>query len=394
MKVLPILLSIGLASALPSHPSRLHRRQDTPSAKTLLLGAPGQILATQFNGIEFSVVGKDEQPGTGPSWLLFKSPELFYAVNENADKLRLFSFDAQANQLKQLSEVASSSGVVHLEFNKEKTRMVGSAYGNGTIDIWDTSATDGSATLIKTLKSEGTLGPGQLGAHPHQAVLDPTGQFFVVNDLGTDSLIVINSKDDAFDIANNFVVESGCGPRHGVFRGSNDGAATHYTVVCERTNKLLTYKLTYSEKSIDFSDLHSISTFGDAFPPQNATTAAAGEVVLSANGRDLYVSNRLTGNDTDSISHFRASSKGCLTFKSQIPSGGVLPRMISLGGGDDQSILFVGNQKGPNGLVAYKRDASGFLISVPVAVAGLETFAEAGSDLGPQFVLEVPAASA
>ncbi|PKS10294.1 hypothetical protein jhhlp_002045 [Lomentospora prolificans] len=391
MKALPILLS-GLAAAAPSITGSFQRRQDT-STRTLLLGAPGQILATQFNGAEFSVVAKDEQTGTGPSWMLFKSPELFYAVNENSDKLRLFSFDAQASALKQLSEVTSSSGVVHLEFNRDKTRMVGAAYGNGTIDIWDTSAQDGSPTLIKTLKSEGELGPDQLGAHPHQAVLDPTGQFFIVNDLGTDSLIVIDTKDDAYTINNNFVVESGCGPRHGVFRGPQGEAATHYTVVCERTNKLLTYKLTYSDNTIDFSDLRSVSTFGDAFPPKNATTAAAGEVVLSSDGKDLYVSNRLTGNDTDSISHFRASSKGCLTFKTQVSSGGVLPRMISLSNDGPQNTLFAANQKGPNGLVAFRRDSSGILLPVPVAVAGLETFAEAGSDLGPQFVLEVPAAS-
>lgn len=391
MKFLPILLA-GLSAAAPSRPGLLQRRQDA-STRTLILGAPGQIIAAQFNGAEFSVVAKDEQEGTGPSWMLFRNPELFYAVNENSDKLRLFSFNAQANELKQVVELESSAGVVHLEFNQDQTRMVGSAYGNGTIDVWDTSAEDGTPTLIKTLKSGGELAPGQLGAHPHQAVLDPTGRFFLVNDLGTDSLIVIDAQDDTYEITNNFVVESGCGPRHGVFRGPEGEAATHYTVVCERTNQLLTYSLTYSDDSIDFSNVRPTSTFGDAFPPKNATTAAAGEVVLSANGRDLYVSNRLTGNDTDSISHFRASASGCLTFKGQVSSGGVLPRMISLSADSSQGTLFAANQKGDNGLVAFRRDSSGILISVPVAAAELSAFAEAGSDLGPQFVLEVPAAA-
>ncbi|CAI4217975.1 unnamed protein product [Parascedosporium putredinis] len=375
MKFLPILLA-GLSAAAPSRPGLLQRRQDA-STRTLILGAPGQIIAAQFNGAEFSVVAKDEQEGTGPSWMLFRNPELFYAVNENSDKLRLFSFNAQANELKQVVELESSAGVVHLEFNQDQTRMVGSAYGNGTIDVWDTSAEDGTPTLIKTLKSGGELAPASSEPTPIKPSLTPRA--------------VSSSSTTSAPIASSSSTPKTTHTRSPITSSSRE-AATHYTVVCERTNQLLTYSLTYSDDSIDFSNVRPTSTFGDAFP-KNATTAAAGEVVLSANGRDLYVSNRLTGNDTDSISHFRASASGCLTFKGQVSSGGVLPRMISLSADSSQGTLFAANQKGDNGLVAFRRDSSGILISVPVAAAELSAFAEAGSDLGPQFVLEVPAAA-
>src|SRR5690606_14937384 len=114
------------------------------------------------------------------------APNLVYAVNENSDVLRTFEYDAKAGSLKQVDEVESSAGVVHLEFNKDKTRMIGAGYGAGTIDVWDTSAEDGSLTKLTTLVSDFNLDKEdpEAKAHPHQAVLDPTGQFFVVNDLG------------------------------------------------------------------------------------------------------------------------------------------------------------------------------------------------------------------
>lgn len=400
MRSATILALLGLASAAPSS-FDLNRRQDDGAVATrkLLVGAPGQILAVDFDGAEFSVVATDSQPGTGPSWLLFREPNILYAVDENSDQLRVFTFDASTNKLAMVKEQASSAGVVHLAFNADKTRMIGSAYGDGTIDVWDTSARDGSVKLLQTLTSDGELGPDQTGAHPHQAVMDPSGKFFAVNDLGTDSILIIDAQADPFKITNEVSVEPGCRPRHGVFRGAaaataKDGApATHYTVVCEGTNKLLTYKLSYSDTTIDLaSSPRSTSTFGPDSPPRDATTAAAGGVILSANGEDLYVSNRLTGGETDSISHFRASpTGGCLKFHASLSSGGSLPRDISLAAAGED-VLFVTNMKGPSALLAFARGEDGALRPEPVAVAGLGVFAEEGSDLGPQFVVEVPAA--
>lgn len=37
--------------------------------------------------------------------------------------------------------------------------MVGAAYGEGTIDVWDVSARDGTMELLKEFPVGGTLGP-------------------------------------------------------------------------------------------------------------------------------------------------------------------------------------------------------------------------------------------
>lgn len=271
--------------------------------------------------------------------------------------------------------------------------MVGAAYGQGQVDVWNLNEKDGTMTLKKQIPAGGTPGPvagRQDTPHPHEALLDPTGQFFVVPDLGTDSLLVIDSKE--FNIQNRVSVKpSGAGPRHGSFFPlGNDGKATHYFLACELASLVKVFTLQYTNNSINFTEVQSLSTHGKDFPPANATSAAAGELVIDAANKNLYVSNRFTGNATDSISHFSINigDSGPLKFVDQISSGGLVPRMFSLS--KDDSILFSTNQDGSSGLLALAKDnKTGSLTEQPVASVPLGKFGAA--NFGPQFVMEIGA---
>ncbi len=85
--------------------------------------------------------------------------------------------------------------------------------------MWNVSAADGTLSLFKQIPSDDALGPNtarQDAPHPHQALLDNSGRWFAVNDLGTDTILVIDSADDSFDVVNHVRVPlAGCGPRHG-----------------------------------------------------------------------------------------------------------------------------------------------------------------------------------
>lgn len=294
-----------------------------------------------------------------------------------------------------VQNATGSSGVVFLEFNKDKTVMVGAAYGEGSVDVWDLDADDGTMTLRKQIVAGGDPGPvagRQDTAHPHEILLDPSGAFFVVPDLGTDSLLVIDSTN--YDIVNRVAVSpAGAGPRHGSFYplGANGTKATHYFLACELASLVKVFELDYSNGStLAFKQIQSLSTFGAAFPPANATTAAAGELVIDAAGENLYVSNRLTGNATDSISHFAidfaADAASPLAFVDQVSSGGLIPRMFSLA--NDGDVLFSTNQAGESGLLALARDAAtGSLTETPVASLTVDEFGP--PSYGPQFVMEV-----
>ncbi|KAH8742858.1 Lactonase, 7-bladed beta-propeller-domain-containing protein [Diaporthe sp. PMI_573] len=380
-------------------PSSLAQDQQfvmTAAIKTKLFvggGPSGIVAAADFDGASFNIVANDTAPGTSASWMVFKEPNLLYAVEENSNDTRLFNFDHATNDLKLVQNAAGSSGVVSLEFNQDKTVLVGAAFGQGQVDVWDVSAPDGTLKLLKQIPVGGTPGPvagRQDSPHPHQALLDPSGRFFVVNDLGTDSVLVLDSQND-FNISNRVTVEAGTGPRHGAFIPSGAEKATHYFLACEITSVVKAFELTYTGDNLEFKEVQSLSSFGADFPPANATAAAAGELVTSSCGKHLYVSNRLTGNTTDSISHFSIDTSNAaapLAFVDQISSGGLIPRMFSLAA--DESVLFSTNQDGENGLLALARDAStGSLTEAPVASLALDKFG--GPSFGPQFVMELGA---
>lgn len=392
------LAATATATTIPGSPSLKYRRQNssaTDGAKKLFVGGgpSGIVAAADFDGASFNIVANDSTAGTSASWMVFKEPNLLYAVEENTNDTRLFNFDAATNNLKLVQTAEGSSGVVYLEFNQDKTVMVGAAFGQGQIDVWDVSAPDGSMKLLKQIPAGGTPGPvagRQDSAHPHQALLDPSGRFFVVNDLGTDSILVLDSQND-FNISNRVAVEAGNGPRHGAFIPAGAEKATHYFLACEITSVVKAFQLTYTGDNLELKEVQSLSSFGADFPPADAEAAAAGELVTSSCGKHLYVSNRLTGNATDSISHFSIDTSNAaapLAFVDQISSGGLTPRMFSLSA--DESVLFSTNQDGENGLLALARDAdTGSLTEAPVASLTVDKFG--GPSFGPQFVMELGA---
>ncbi|KAK7592686.1 hypothetical protein V3481_007294 [Fusarium oxysporum f. sp. vasinfectum] len=141
------------------------------------------------------------------------------------------------------------------------------------------------------LVSRISVRPWHSSPHPHQTNFDPTHRFFAINDLGTDSILIIDSKDDAFQVINIIKVLPGCDPRHGVFYPRGVLWATHYIVICEISDQLLVYTVLYRGTYLDLKLIQGISTFGPGFPPANAASAAAGAILLAPNNRDLYISN-------------------------------------------------------------------------------------------------------
>lgn len=97
IEMLPLvtLLSLALsASAAPSNDVVPRQSNSTAGQETLLLiggGQSGTIAAATFDGTSFNIVANNTQIGTSPSWLLFKDPNLLYAVDENSNTTRLFN---------------------------------------------------------------------------------------------------------------------------------------------------------------------------------------------------------------------------------------------------------------------------------------------------------------
>ncbi|KAI1263933.1 putative isomerase YbhE [Xylariaceae sp. FL1019] len=390
-KTITTLLTAGsLATAASIAMPRETTTPQQDATKNLVIGGPTTIQLATFDGSSFTLGESNVTAGTAPSWLRWKSSiNTLYAVDENGVNLNIFTLDEAKKVPTFVSSVTQSSGVVFLEFNTDQTRMVGAAYGNGTVDVWDVSAE--TPKLIKTLTVEGTLGPdpaSQTAHHPHQALLDPTGRYFLINDLGGDQILILDSQDDKYEFADPVHLPAGSGPRHGGF--IKTGNSTYYVVATELSNEVFLYELTYGDQ-LTFKQISKQSTYGtDA--PANATSAAAGELQVASNNKDVYISNRLSGNaDGDSLAHFQFAD-GALTYVAAIPTQGTLPRMFSLS--LDESVVFVANQGGDKGLVAFKRcttggtlypDALASIANADLVPAGLE----GTPNVGPQFVQEI-----
>ncbi|KAI8625626.1 putative isomerase YbhE [Xylariaceae sp. FL1651] len=390
-KTLTVLLTIAsMATATPFN----MRRQST--THKLTIGGPAQILTADFDGSSFSITSKNVTTGSIPSWLRFKvhTSNTLYAVNENGSDINVFAIDpTTGGNLTYVTSANGSSGVVFLEFNTDQTRMVGAAYGSGMIDVWDLTATNSTPKILKQIEVGGPLGPGQAGHHPHQALLDPTRRFMIVPDLGGDQLLVLDTQDDKYEITSNVSLPAGSGPRHGGFIVADN--RTFYTVACEPSSMVVLYQLTYTDSGLVLTHISTQSTYGALFPPANATSAAAGELVVASNNKDVYISNRLSGNETDSIAHFVFDAdKTALNFVNTVSSGGLLPRHMSLSIDDAQSLMFVANQGGNSGLAAFSRcHVTGKLSAEPIATKPNADLVAPGLEgqpnMGPQFVQEI-----
>jgi 6-phosphogluconolactonase (cycloisomerase 2 family) len=115
--------------------------------------------------------------------------------------------------------------------------------------------------------------------HPHEAVLDPTGKFLLVPDLGMD-LIHLYSFDPntlALTSITPVSVKPGSGPRHLAF--VIKGSKTFAYLVTELGNTIIGYDVTYPNGKIQLTEFFSIPSHGAG--PAEPTSYAVSEVVLS-----------------------------------------------------------------------------------------------------------------
>lgn len=142
--------------------------------------------------------------------------------------------------------------------------------------------------------------PRQHQPHPHQVIMDPSGKFLIVPDLGADLIrIYLMSHDERlrFTALAPVLVPAGSGPRHGTFVVTPENA-TYFYLASEITNVLTGYKITYTSSStIDFTEIYKsgIHGIGGVFeqgqflPDQDIFPTQASEVHVSVSQHDdLY----------------------------------------------------------------------------------------------------------
>jgi 6-phosphogluconolactonase (cycloisomerase 2 family) len=115
--------------------------------------------------------------------------------------------------------------------------------------------------------------------HEHEVILDPTGSFIVVPDLGADLLRIfaINKTTNMLSESSTFATAPGSGPRHGAFLKAAN--ATYLFVMSELSNTIASYSVAYTGTGLTLTQVFISGAYGiDVKIP---TGAGAAEVLVS-----------------------------------------------------------------------------------------------------------------
>jgi 6-phosphogluconolactonase (cycloisomerase 2 family) len=115
-------------------------------------------------------------------------------------------------------------------------------------------------------------------------VLEPTGHYILVPDLGADLVRVFRIEKSGLEwtAIDPLVAAPGSGPRHAAFLVTEN--ATFMYLISELANTITGYELSYNDNStLGFSELFAINTHGPGASVPNGTTAA--EIVVSVSCR-------------------------------------------------------------------------------------------------------------
>lgn len=286
-----------------------------------------------------------------PSFLTITPDKKFvYSVSENGDAsaATAFSFDSQTGMLAKINSANTKSGgpCNILATNKH---VITANYGGGSISIFGRKENGELTDILQLIQHEGKSinNKSQTQPHVHQVLLTPDKKFIVVNDLGTDKIIVykynVDSTSNILVPFDSIKVKAGSGPRHSTF--SKDGAFLY--LVQELDGSVSVLKMKDGKLSL----MQQTTLVRD-----NERVNSAADIHLSSDGKYLYVTNRGNANN---ISCFAVNSDGSISFKQQVSTGGKGPRNFAIT--PDDKFVLVGHQYTDN-IVVFKRNTKSGLL--------------------------------
>jgi 6-phosphogluconolactonase len=297
--------------------------------------------------------------GTSPNCLVINAAKIhLYATNETdhqgdneAGSVSAFAINPANGQLKLVNSVSSGGkGPTYVSIHPSGRFLLVANYFGGSVSVLPIKA-DGSLGEATDFKQDaGTVGPrkatnappgsfafsGHDQVHAHMIQADPTGHHVLSVDLGLDQILVWK-----FDAQKGLLTPSdppfvslpaGDGPRHFAFHPNHHWM---YSLQEEGSNIVL---FDYDADKGRLTSRQTISSLPPGFAGSNFCSA----IMLSADGRFVYVGNRLH----DSIGIFAVGKDGTLTYVSEEWTHGDYPRSFNFDPSGD--FLYSLNQRGDN----------------------------------------------
>lgn len=287
-----------------------------------------------------------------PSYLtLSPDKKKIYSVNENGKNsfVSAFNFDSGSGTVRFLNKQSSEGADPCYIINDDKNVIVAN-YSGGNISVFGKNA-DGSLTKARQiLNHEGkSVTERQQSPHVHQVHFSPDKNFVLANDLGTDRIYLYRYfPDEATEILqfkDSIPVKTGSGPRHLTF--SPNGK---FLYLLQELDGTLTV---FSCENAKLRRIQETTVVSEDFPGKTG----AADIHISPDGKFLYATNR---GDANTISVFSIDSKGKLTLRKTMSSGGKNPRNFAI---DPSGNYLLAAHQDSNDIVIFKRDQTTGLLT-------------------------------
>lgn len=281
---------------------------------------------------------------TNPSFLVADSKRaVLYTVQGDGEQASAFAVSPDGAVRSLGSAVTGGTNSVHQALDPSGRFLIVANYASGSVALMPVRSDSGLEPACHVLLLSGDPGPHrteQACAHPHHVVLSPDGRHVLLPDKGLDRVFILAVGGERLAIVSETAMRPGAGPRHIAFHPRTPLAF----LVNELESSVATCR--WDAEAGTLTPLHLAPTL----PPDffGASTAAA--IVLTQDGRFVYVSNR----GQDGIARFRVDETGRLDPAGWTPSGGRDPRFMVLT--PDGRHLLVANEQGDS-LVEFIVDA-------------------------------------
>lgn len=256
-------------------------------------------------------------------------------------------WDRRGARLTQIGQVSSGgSGPAWVRGDGSGRWLLVANYVEGNVAVLPILLDGSPGTPACAVRHEGSgpVADRQEAPHPHAFLVSPDNRCAHAADLGTDRL-----HGYAFDAATGMLTASpaaslrlppGSGPRHVLFHAN----AGPLFVVLELSSEVAVVERNGADGSLRLRGVFS------TLPAGCESRNQPSELVLSADGRFLYVANR----GHDSVAIFAVDiAKGELSLLETPGCGGVIPRHMALT--PDERFLLVANQDS-DGVALFRRD--------------------------------------
>ncbi|WP_344632032.1 lactonase family protein [Streptomyces glaucosporus] len=291
-------------------------------------------------------------PTPDPSFLaLSAAGHVLYAVNETAEgRVSAFALNRDGSVRGLLGEVPSGGAhPCHLALHPGGRHLFTANYTSGTVAVVALRPDGAPDGVVQVVRYTGS-GPDperQDGPHAHMVLPDPTGRRLFSVDLGTDTVHV-----HRFDAGRGLLTDGteaamppGSGPRHLALHPSGRTA-----YVLGELDSTLTV-CSYDASRGVLTPLSTVPILPEDADPIPSTAA---EVLVSADGRFVYASNR--GHDTVTVLAADGPDGRRLRPVSHHPCGGSSPRHLAFD--PAQRLLYAANQDSGT-VTALRRDPAG-----------------------------------